>query len=427
MRPPVLLHRHLLPGLLLGATLVACGAAPTEQRDAAPTTFPVGTPTGDARHVTIGPEGGTLTSADGALTVTVPAGALDAPTDLSVQPITRTAPRAGGGAYRLGPEGVTFRQNVHLTFAYDPTFGGALSVASQDATGAWQAHLDTTQDRSARTVSVRTNHFSDWTWAEAFKLDPQQTSVKVGQRVKLTLVTCVGPTTDTDTLLAPLVTSCAPYTLTPFTRDWSVNGTAGGDATNGHVSKDEANVASGTYTAPTQKPDINPVAVSVDVVPNETGRNTLRLISNVTVTDDGGACEEVFEGQFKCVYPLRTWNGHDLPYNLPNTSPYGQTSRDRLTGGYLQLNASAEGLALGTGTYEIRYEFDHDAGGGRTDHDTLNDVGHFDTNLAGTVTTFTSVGKVTYTGTLRSGGASVQGFPMATPTFSGDVDLYFGS
>ncbi|MFC4453926.1 hypothetical protein [Deinococcus sonorensis] len=419
-------HTTPLLAALLLSTLAACGhnaVQPSHQ----PT--PTGTPTGEALHLTVGPEGGTAHSADGRLTVTIPAGALTAPTDVTVQPISSTTPHGKGAAYRLGPEGTTFRQPVALTFRYDEAQeSGATGfvVASQDGKGVWQAHLDTLQDREANTLSVQTNHFSDWSWAEAYRLDPQQAAVRVGQSVNLTLVSCTGPDIETGELVAPLVTTCAPYTLTPFTRNWAVNGTAGGSASSGSVRKDEGDVARGTYTAPARKPSVNPVAVSVDLVHGPTGKNTLRLVANVNVIGDSGPCTEVLEGLYKCVYRLTKWNGHDLPYNLPNTSPYGGDSRDRLTGGYLQLNASQEGLVLGTGTYEVRYEFDHDAGGqGHQEHHVLNDVGKYHTNLEGTVTTFESVGKVTYTGDIRDEAAQVEKFPMATPTFSGDVKLDF--
>jgi hypothetical protein len=49
----------------------------------------------------IGPEGGTLTSADGKLTITVPKGAVARNTRFSIQPITSENDMGVGGGYRL--------------------------------------------------------------------------------------------------------------------------------------------------------------------------------------------------------------------------------------------------------------------------------------------------------------------------------------
>jgi hypothetical protein len=193
---------NLMGALLLSATLAACGGTPSSVIPApSGTPSAIGTPSGEAVRVSVGPEGGTVRSADGKLRLTIPAGALSAATEISVQPITRTTPNGVGGAYRLEPEGVTFKQDVQLTFAYDDAQESAASafvIASQDKRGVWQAHLNTSQDREANTLTVSTNHFSDWSWAEAYKLDPQQAAVKVGQSVRLNLMRCVGPDTPFD-------------------------------------------------------------------------------------------------------------------------------------------------------------------------------------------------------------------------------------
>ncbi len=425
--------KHLLLALLTAA-LVACNpssGAPDPVVPGPVPAFPQGAPTGEAVRLTVGSEGGTFASADGRLSVQVPPGALTAATELSVQPITNTAPHGGGGAYRLGPAGVTFKQPVQLTFRYGGTLEDAaagLVLAGQDRQGAWQAHLGTTQDRSERTLTARADRFGDWAWAEAYRLHPGQASVKVGQSVKFTLMRCVAPEPGplTDDLIAPLISECTPYTLTPFTRNWAVNGTAGGSATQGTVVKDDGDVAGGTYTAPAQRPDVNPVAVSVDLVRNETGINTLRLVSTVQVLDEQGPCREVVPGLLTCQYALTRVDGHSLPYDLPKQSPYQGDARDRVTGGYLQVSGTPENLARGEGSYEIRYRFDNKpAGTDQETHRELNDVGSYLTNTQGTETTFTSIGKVTYTGLIQAGRVEALNFPMATPVFTGDVKLEF--
>jgi hypothetical protein len=205
-----------------------------------------------------------------------------------------------------------------------------------------------------------------------------------------------------------------------------VNGTAGGSAALGTVTKNEGDTSSGTYTAPAEKPSVNPVAVSVDLVRNETGKNTLRLVANVNVIGEGGPCKEVVPGLYTCKYRLTKWNGQDLPYTLPNDNP-NSTATSRLTGGYLQLNTDEEGLVFGSGTYEIRYEYDHrPSGASQTMKQALNDVGKYLPRLATDDNTkFTSVSKVTYTGNITPEYAKVTNFPMSTETFSAPVTLEF--
>ncbi len=72
----------------------------------------------------LGPAGGVVTAANGAVVLTVPAGALTQPTTLTVAPIAappadpRTVP---GTAYDIGPNGTQFAQPVTLAIKYDPT------------------------------------------------------------------------------------------------------------------------------------------------------------------------------------------------------------------------------------------------------------------------------------------------------------------
>ena len=75
-----------------------------------PQTTAVGTSTGPTASQTIGPTGGSLTSGDGQLRVTIPAGALAAATNVTIEPITALAPWALGPAYRLGARRTQFRE-----------------------------------------------------------------------------------------------------------------------------------------------------------------------------------------------------------------------------------------------------------------------------------------------------------------------------
>jgi hypothetical protein len=75
-----------------------------------------GDPQGTATVQTIDAAGGSLTSADGRVTLDMPAGALSTATTVSIQPITNTTPNGLALNYRLEPEGTTFAVPVSLTF-----------------------------------------------------------------------------------------------------------------------------------------------------------------------------------------------------------------------------------------------------------------------------------------------------------------------
>ncbi len=129
---------------------------------------PVGTPVGIATSKTIGPGGGTLSSPDGNLVLTIPAGALASNTKISVQPITSQMPGSAGLAYDLEPNGTKFAVPVTIAFHYtagmlpdnNPEFS---FIAYQDSTGAWKADATNRDfDTTAKTVSLDVSHFTNF-------------------------------------------------------------------------------------------------------------------------------------------------------------------------------------------------------------------------------------------------------------------------
>lgn len=145
----------------------------------------------------IGAAGGTLTSVDGRLQLTIPAGAVEAATEFSVQPMSN-ALETGGLSYRLLPEGVAFKKDVTLTYSYaglplavsDSRY---LLLAYQDADGYYHEAARPQDNKTVKTLTVQTRHFSDWTFAcrVELKADRRQQEGKVmlkkGERVKLEL------------------------------------------------------------------------------------------------------------------------------------------------------------------------------------------------------------------------------------------------
>ncbi|GBF06027.1 hypothetical protein DAERI_070025 [Deinococcus aerius] len=273
---------------LLTLSLMSCGGGAPGTPDTGG-----GTPGGQSGSAVVGPGGGTLTSADGRVRVTIPAGALGKDTTLSVQPITATAPHARL-AYRLSPTDVTLAKPAELSLNYGtaglaaetPSVGSVLAV--RDGNGTWQANLGTVQDRAAHTLKMNLRGFGDFAWAEAIRLSPESATVETGGSVGLAVNLCVDdtaydPNTPLDLMLAPLVDTCRPSRLGPLANGWAVNGHPGGTFEIGTVKKIDGTEARGQYLAPLSVPTPNPVAVTVNW---GKGASAVTLVSTITVRDD---------------------------------------------------------------------------------------------------------------------------------------------
>lgn len=73
-------------------------------------------PTGDGE---VGPEGGVVVSADGRLTIDIPAGALDEPVEIIIEEAEDLPDSALGPAYAVLPAGTVFNAPVHVLYDYD--------------------------------------------------------------------------------------------------------------------------------------------------------------------------------------------------------------------------------------------------------------------------------------------------------------------
>jgi len=264
---------------------------------------PRGTPNGAPSSATIGPDGGTLSSSDGGVTLTVPAGAVASPTEVVIQPITY--PGGGSGpAYRLTPDGQTFAQPVTLTFSYDAALDGVnaqgLGIAFQDPEGVWRALLASSVDETARTVSVTTPHFSDYIRMALWKFSPPTATVGVNETVVLTLQACVreeeGPD-DLPSLVFEENLICRPSIRTGR---WSVNGVLGGNASVGSVVAGTPS-NSATYVAPGAVPTPNTVAVTAAMTWE--ARGVTKVFTSL-VTISGGSRTVHVVGEFSGTEPI---------------------------------------------------------------------------------------------------------------------------
>jgi len=118
-------------------------------------------------------EGGTVATADGAVRVDIPAGALPAsgtPITITLTPVASPPPAPGlvpGTAIDLGPSGTQFSQPVPVKIAYNPA---SLPVGTLErhlrlftlVGNAWQLVRPSSVDLVAHTVTGAVSHFSEY-------------------------------------------------------------------------------------------------------------------------------------------------------------------------------------------------------------------------------------------------------------------------
>jgi hypothetical protein len=177
-------------------------------------------------------------------------------------------PSGIGLAFRLTPHGEQFAKPVKIQFSYK---NNALiqdentRIAYQDAKGIWQCINKAERNTVAKTVTIETTHFSDWSFFEKISLNPQSATVNIGRTVTLKVIEL----TDDDIVpLTPVV-----YKTAKNVSDWQLGG-AGNLRPNG---------AEAVYTAPNIIPATNPVAVSCKVA----GKSLKLLVSNIYIGGEG--------------------------------------------------------------------------------------------------------------------------------------------
>jgi len=115
---------------------------------------------------TIGASGGTVSSSDSAVTVTVPAGAVNGDVEITIARIAAPVTGAIGQAFEIGPTGTQFNQPVTVMFRYaDADLGGkepSAFAASTVIDGAWRAIAASVIDPAAHTIAGTTTHLSPY-------------------------------------------------------------------------------------------------------------------------------------------------------------------------------------------------------------------------------------------------------------------------
>ena len=367
-----------MAALLLG--LVACKKTADDADGKADPPLPIitvkGAPAGAAVTRDIGPAGGQLQSADGAISINIPAGALSANTPVGIQPISNEAPLGIGKGYRLTPEGTTFARPVTITMKYESdslinTASDFLWIASQAADGSWVGHRKSVVDVNARTVSVQTTHFSDWVIGVFLKmsLSPAAATIKVKENISLSITGFNGDYEDEE--LVPLsavkqsVDKLASR-LGYFTIDgWTLNGANApvGNAA-GSLQPATGN-RSATYTAPDKAPSQNPVAVAVSLTQKQIGGPSGRftLVSHIRVQDK-------YFARFAINGVETVFSGAEIFDGISGGTPGGNIGQAAQAGGTLTIllksNARDIMVSLGfgnprTGTFSF-FNTDHEDG-----------------------------------------------------------------
>jgi hypothetical protein len=388
---------------------------PAEEAPIEPVATEVGIPLGEAATQVIGPAGGVIESLDGTLRIEVPAGALATEQTFTIQPISNHAHGKIGGAFRLGPEGVSFASPARLTFHFTQeqilaTAPQLLRVASQNSEGFWELHEALTLDADQGTVSVETTHFSDWSLVTGALLSPAEATVRPGETVSLSVVICerVQP----EDLLTPLVAECRPSeVIGNLTRNWSVNGTPGGNGSVGTITVQEDRTA--LYTAPATAPQPSTVAVSTEYTTLE--GELVMLIANIRV--QSGLCTPANPYE-PCFFDLVEFDGESLPYEGLPRDPW--ENPETVTSGRLSLQ-DADGD--GDGTWMVRIVWSEARPSGNLEQfEQL--AGDFISEPSGGLR-FSLPDGTTFTGSIHQDAVTIEGDPFTTKNATVSARLKF--
>jgi hypothetical protein len=247
--------------LIINSTGCKKSDSNTTPKPPEPAVTETGTPDGTPVTKNIGSAGGTIVSADGMLELVIPAGALSANTDITIQPITNKAPGGRHKAYRCLPDGQTFANNITIKFHYTPEDLAAtkkefMGIAFQNKDRFWQMIPGATNDTTNKKISVPVNHFTDFTSFDVFRIYPVDLFLKTNETGIFTIDGGMTSVTQTETLLALIGQS-------PVI--WRVNGKEGGDNTVGRIQPVAAQLGTANYTAPATAPASGEFTISAEI------------------------------------------------------------------------------------------------------------------------------------------------------------------
>lgn len=236
-----------------------------------------GQPEGIAENYYVNSSGADIVAMDGAIRIKIPAGAVNAATNITIQAINNTNTAGFGKAWRITPH-LEFNKPVELSLQYDElpenTIPEAVGLAYQAEDNSWKG-LSGTIDTIGRTVTVSTTHFSDWSLFKAFEITPPTGIVPPGGSLELTVINNL-----LDELDIPVPGQekplSAPHSPTSaLIKGWTVAGS-------GSISGSGAEVM---YHAPSTIPNKNPVAVTAKL--KGKGIKEYSLVCNIYIGKEG--------------------------------------------------------------------------------------------------------------------------------------------
>ena len=311
----------------------------------------VGSPVGEKVTKDIGPAGGTLSSTDGRLTLTVPPNAVTKNVSFSIQPISNNVEDGVGLAYRLEPHGKAFNAPLLISISFsDSDFEGTLpqelKVGYQDEKGAWHVPTSNKVDMASRRVDVTTNHLSDWSlfMLALYRIIPSKADLRVGESVVISVRRC----------------SLGHYSDWIFFGDKKVCKEIGSSSDNQRAWKLKG---PGTlkgekwprviYTAPAKQPKPNVVTVTYDAIGMELEAK-IRIIGRGYRVSGSGDWLVTFSGTICSLENPFTVYGSAYNYNLKFTPSSDSFTPSTDSKGTWTLDTFIEeGKVTGGGTYTI--------------------------------------------------------------------------
>jgi hypothetical protein len=274
-----------------------------DPRPVAGAVTPVGAPTGSVVKASIGQAGGSVSSSDRRIHVTIPSNALTAEQTISIQAINNNCPGGTGMGFRLEPHGVKFAKPVRVTFNYDDadlsgSAASELKIAYQNEKGIWHVPKVVSLDTVSRSVTIETTHFSDWGLFRKTFINPVSTMLNPGEHVHLQVFQIAeAESPDPDELAVPL----PELVPAKYIRKWALNGKG--------TLKHE--YATGDYYAPEEQAT---TAAAVTVLLNKTAVidgiefKDLRLMCAIYVTPEGISIQ-IDRGEWQTFPGAANFNG----------------------------------------------------------------------------------------------------------------------
>jgi hypothetical protein len=263
-------------------------------------TYPKGALEGTPIQKSIGTAGGTITSADGKISLTIPGGALTTGTNFSIQPVSNTIPLGTGLAFRLLPDNVVFSKPVTIELIYDSaSFEGsdeaALDLAYQDNTGTWKALNNTIQDKAKHKLSIQTTHLNDYSMVSYYVLRAGKTTLVANEPTTLTVYKVSTPDDGVAGEETPLG-EAKPYQQPAGFEEWKLTG-------NGAMDASQTVVA--VYTAPAAVQELFSIQVATGLKnvrrPQRLTSKKVKLQARIHVVKDDFMAGTYDGHSFNCV------------------------------------------------------------------------------------------------------------------------------